>query len=169
MDSWIFLLCLGLKSTIILFSCSKHFSFGPLTALLIDCTSNLTYSHHVGILFFGNREGCYHIFQYYMMLWIHLFISCHSPRWWTGKPGMLQYMGSQRVGHDWATELNSKNHPFLQGYLGHFIGKMVLKMKTWVLNVLLWVCMCVISSKLSQITKQRNICVYPKPYIDTFP
>ena len=26
--------------------------------------------------------------------------------WWTGKPGMLQSMGSQRVGHDWATQLN---------------------------------------------------------------
>ena len=26
--------------------------------------------------------------------------------WWTGKFGVLQSMGSQRVGHDWATELN---------------------------------------------------------------
>ena len=26
--------------------------------------------------------------------------------WWTGRPGMLQSMGFQRVGHDWATELN---------------------------------------------------------------
>ena len=26
--------------------------------------------------------------------------------WWTGKPGMLQSMGSQRVGRDWATDLN---------------------------------------------------------------
>ena len=26
--------------------------------------------------------------------------------WWTGKPGMLQYMGSQRIGHNWVTELN---------------------------------------------------------------
>ena len=26
--------------------------------------------------------------------------------WWTGKPGVLQSMGSQRVGHDRATELN---------------------------------------------------------------
>ena len=26
--------------------------------------------------------------------------------WWTGRPGMLWFMGSQRVGHDWATELN---------------------------------------------------------------
>ena len=26
--------------------------------------------------------------------------------WWTARPGMLQSMGSQRVGHGWATELN---------------------------------------------------------------
>ena len=26
--------------------------------------------------------------------------------WWTGKTAVLQSMGSQRVGHDWATELN---------------------------------------------------------------
>ena len=25
--------------------------------------------------------------------------------WWTGKPGVLQSMGLQRIGHDWATEL----------------------------------------------------------------
>ena len=26
--------------------------------------------------------------------------------WWAGKPGVLQSMGLQRGGHDWATELN---------------------------------------------------------------
>ena len=26
--------------------------------------------------------------------------------WWTGRPGVRQYMGSQKVGHDWATKLN---------------------------------------------------------------
>ena len=26
--------------------------------------------------------------------------------WWTGRPGVLQSMGLQRVGHDWVTELN---------------------------------------------------------------
>ena len=26
--------------------------------------------------------------------------------WWTGRPGVLQFMGSQRVRQDWATELN---------------------------------------------------------------
>ena len=28
--------------------------------------------------------------------------------WWTGKPGILQSMDSQRVGHVWVTELNWK-------------------------------------------------------------
>ena len=26
--------------------------------------------------------------------------------WWTGRPGVLQFMGLQRVRHDWATEMN---------------------------------------------------------------
>ena len=29
--------------------------------------------------------------------------------WWTGRPGVLQFMGSQRVGYNWVTELNWKN------------------------------------------------------------
>ena len=31
----------------------------------------------------------------------------NSGSWWcTGRPGVLRFMGSQRVGHDWVTELN---------------------------------------------------------------
>ena len=26
--------------------------------------------------------------------------------WWTGRPGVLRFLRSQRVGHDWMTELN---------------------------------------------------------------
>ena len=26
--------------------------------------------------------------------------------WWTGRPGVLRFMGSERVGHAWVTELN---------------------------------------------------------------
>ena len=26
--------------------------------------------------------------------------------WWTGRPGVLRFMGSQRVGHDWVTDLS---------------------------------------------------------------
>ena len=38
-------------------------------------------------------------------LWTWVWVN--SGRWWwTRRPGVLQSMGSQRVGHDWATELN---------------------------------------------------------------
>ena len=37
--------------------------------------------------------------------WTWVWVSSGS-WWWTGKPGVLQSMGSQRVGLDWATELN---------------------------------------------------------------
>ena len=38
-------------------------------------------------------------------LWTWVWVNSRS-WWWTGRPGVLQFMGSQRVGHDWATELN---------------------------------------------------------------
>ena len=38
--------------------------------------------------------------------WTEVWASSRS-WWWTAKPGMLQSMGLQRVGHDWATDLNS--------------------------------------------------------------
>ena len=37
--------------------------------------------------------------------WTWVWVSSGS-WWWTGRPGVLQSMGSQRVGHDWATALN---------------------------------------------------------------
>ena len=46
--------------------------------------------------------------------------------WWTGRPGVLQLMGLQRFGHDWATELNwtetinkdgNRYHSQASGYL----------------------------------------------------
>ena len=37
--------------------------------------------------------------------WTWIWASSRS-RWWTGKPGVLQSMGLQRVGHDWVTGLN---------------------------------------------------------------
>ena len=37
---------------------------------------------------------------WWMWVWVY------SGSWWgTGRPGVLQFMGSQRVGHDWATDL----------------------------------------------------------------
>ena len=40
--------------------------------------------------------------------------------WWTGRPGVLQFMGSERVGHDWATELNWTEW---EGYSSNSEGK----------------------------------------------
>jgi len=39
--------------------------------------------------------------------WMWVWVNSGS-WWWTGRPGMLRFMGLQRVGHDWATELNWK-------------------------------------------------------------
>ena len=41
----------------------------------------------------------------WMWVWAS-FGSC----WWTGRPGVLQSVGSQRVGRNWATELNWSPH-----------------------------------------------------------
>ena len=38
--------------------------------------------------------------------WTWVWVNSRSWRW-TGRPSMLQSMGSQRVGHDWAAELSS--------------------------------------------------------------
>ena len=45
------------------------------------------------------------------MWWTWVWIDSES-WWWTGKPGVLQSMGLQRVGHDWVTELQYFNATF---------------------------------------------------------
>ena len=37
--------------------------------------------------------------------WTWVWVDSRS-WWWTGRPGVLRFIGSQRVGHYWATELN---------------------------------------------------------------
>ena len=36
--------------------------------------------------------------------WMWVWVNSGS-WWWTGRPGVLRFMGSQRVGQDWATDL----------------------------------------------------------------
>ena len=36
--------------------------------------------------------------------WTWIWVNSGS-WWWTGRPGVLRFMGSQRIRHDWATEL----------------------------------------------------------------
>ena len=45
--------------------------------------------------------------------WMWVWVNSGS-WWWKGRPGALQFMGSQRVGHDWATELSWTDAIFFQ-------------------------------------------------------
>ena len=42
-----------------------------------------------------------------LTLWTWVWVDSGS-LWWTGRPYVLRFMGLQRVGHDWVTELNWK-------------------------------------------------------------
>ena len=50
--------------------------------------------------------------------------------WWTGRPGVLWFMGSQRVRHDWVTELNPKLPILSSPPLGNH--KSVLSLCLWI-------------------------------------
>ena len=51
-------------------------------------------------------------------LWTWVWVNSGS-WWWTGRPGVLQFMGSWRVGHDWVTELNWTEKSTI--FTAHFI------------------------------------------------
>ena len=53
--------------------------------------------------------------------------------WWTGKPGVLQSMGLQRVGHNWANELNWDNLKQMNTILWEQEGKQVSQLECWLL------------------------------------
>ena len=50
--------------------------------------------------------------------------------WWTGKAGVLQSMGSQRVRHNWATELNK--HIYFPSVF--FLSNIQCNSQEWVMN-----------------------------------
>ena len=55
-----------------------------------------------------------------------------NPRswWWTGRPGVLQFMGSQRVVQDWVTELNWTEpqhlYPFICWWTSRFLPRLAI-------------------------------------------
>ena len=51
------------------------------------------------------RDGCIASLTQWTWVWAN-----SRKQWKTGKPDMLQSMGSQRVGHDWATEQQKKGN-----------------------------------------------------------
>ena len=55
----------------------------------------------------GRRRGCrgWDGWMASLTQWTWVWVNCRI-WWWRGRPGMLQFIGSQRVGHGWVTELN---------------------------------------------------------------
>ena len=57
----------------------------------------------LSILFHWVSGGVGDVIQ--LTQWTRVWVSSRN-WWWGGRPGVLQSMGSQRVRHDWVTELN---------------------------------------------------------------
>ena len=75
--------------------------------------------------------------------------------WWTGSPGMLWSMGSQRVGHDWVTELNwtvRKTEEDLYEIIWHGFHNKPLKIKRKLQRILQYA--------IFQWRKKRRIKIY---------
>ena len=64
--------------------------------------------------------------------WTWVWVNSRS-WWWTGRPGVLQFMGSQRVGHDWATEL--KHVPPNQKYAEVIMTSGTEVLEWWYTNI----------------------------------
>ena len=52
----------------------------------------------------GNDRG-WDVWMASLTQWTWVWVNSRHC-WWTGRPSVLQSMGSQRIGHDWVTELN---------------------------------------------------------------
>ena len=107
--------------------------------------------------------------------------------WWTGRPGVLRFMGSQRVGHDWATDLiwsdvfGSVNGVFEQVFEFYWIwacaftwnflcvNKFVRVLCVWACmnKLILWMCkfgyMCEWTCKY--VSFYWNVCLYVYAHI----
>ena len=69
--------------------------------------------------------------------WIWVWVNSRS-LWWTGRPGVLRFMESQKVGHDWETELNCILDSFVdhdgysissKGFLSTVVCIMIISLK----------------------------------------
>ena len=68
-----------------------------------------------------------------LIRWIWVWVNSGS-WWWTGRPGVLRSMGSQRFGHDWVTELIIPLFPWWSLQLFPILKKVV--------NFLFWIYVC---------------------------
>ena len=92
-----------------------------LHTLVSTCKSQIPIPSILHCIFFWQRLVCSP-----PTLWTWVWVNSRR-WWWTGRPGELRFIGWQRVGHDWATELN------------------------WVYSPCLWVCFCFVDKFICDI------------------
>ena len=75
---------------------------------LMERTDSLEKTLMLGKIEGGRRKGTTEDEMVGLHHWryVHLVWASSGSWWWMGKPSVLQSMELQRVGHDWATELN---------------------------------------------------------------
>ena len=72
---------------------------------------------------------------HHWLWWTWVWVNSGS-WWWTGRTGVLQFMGSQRDGHEWVTELNWTELKFYREACIPMFGK--------IFHVLMWLFSCVV-------------------------
>ena len=82
-----------------------YFRFHPHKEIL--CTTEIMWKkiHYIEKLYMIASMGRFHFnWMESLTRWTWVWVNSGS-WWWTGRPGVLRFMGLQRVGHDWATDL----------------------------------------------------------------
>ena len=105
--------------------------------------------------------------------WTWIWVNSRS-WWWTGRPSMLQFMGSQRVGHDWETELTdgtdiAGSYAMLL-FTASDLASITSHIHNWVL-ILLWLSLFILSGLISpQRQTGTSICTDPLyPWVFCYP
>ena len=84
--------------------------------------------------------------------WLNTWVWVNSGSWWwTGRPGVLQSMGSQGVRHDWATELK------LNSFAYTFVNLLLLVASSWPLPIFLHINLLFYNFSYSLFVKNTNV------------
>ena len=101
--------------------------------------------------------------------WTWVWVSSSS-WWWTGRPSMLWFMGSQRVGYDWVSELNwiLFDHPQHMTLFIFSFSRNTLSLGFFGTNIHSWFSSCISITSKSCPTWPLNISTLLKSSLFSF-